>query len=239
MPTVNPDIVSETGGSLGRNAEVQRRRRLIQPSVRKPAARITIRSARPLAKPRMLTCPSEYKKKQMKKVPPRGSVRDFPCRQCVARANKAPGHECASQNSTFEFPRLYTSYADIHGAETGAACWDCAKNGHTCRPVPDVALAAVRAFWDLNRQLSGAHDEPDEAWRAAAQRAAQQLRACGSGAVSPGTPRPAPALASFGEVASRSFEESKLIALETIADAARLWIQLNQPDEEEEDGEED
>lgn len=135
MPTVNPDIVSETGGSLGRNAEVQRRRRLIQPSVRKPAARITIRSARPLAKPRMLTCPSEYKKKQMKKVPPRGSVRDFPCRQCVARANKAPGHECASQNSTFEFPRLYTSYADIHGAETGAACWDCAKNGHTCRPV--------------------------------------------------------------------------------------------------------
>ncbi|KAH6699485.1 hypothetical protein EV126DRAFT_423967 [Verticillium dahliae] len=221
MPTVNPDIVSETGGSLGRNAEVQRRRRLIQPSVRKPAARITIRSARPLAKPRMLTCPSEYKKKQMKKVPPRGSVRDFPCRQCVARANKAPGHECASQN------------------KTGAACWDCAKNGHTCRPVPDVALAAVRAFWDLNRQLSGAHDEPDEAWRAAAQRAAQQLRACGSGAVSPGTPRPAPALASFGEVASRSFEESKLIALETIADAARLWIQLNQPDEEEEDGEED
>ncbi|EEY24032.1 predicted protein [Verticillium alfalfae VaMs.102] len=106
-------------------------------------------------------------------------------------------------------------------------------------PVPDVALAAVRAFWDLNRQLSGAHGEPDEAWRAAAQRAAQQLRACGSGAVSPGTPRPAPALASFGEVASRSFEESKLIALETIADAARLWIQLNQPDEEEEDGEED
>ncbi|KAM0584294.1 hypothetical protein ACHAP6_007488 [Verticillium nonalfalfae] len=181
MPTVNPDIVSETGGSLGRNAEVQRRRRLIQPSVRKPAAKIT----------------------------------------CVARANKAPGHECASQNNT------------------GAACWDCAKNGHTCRPVPDVALAAVRAFWDLNRQLSGAHDEPDEAWRAAAQRAAQQLRACGSGAVSPGTPRPAPALASFGEVASRSFEERKLTALETIADAARLWIQLNQPDDEEEDGEED
>jgi hypothetical protein len=31
-------------------------------------------------------------------------------------------------------------------------------------------------------------------------------------------------LASFGEVAERSFEERKLIALETIAGAAQLWI---------------
>nr|CEG03918.1 unnamed protein product [Fusarium acuminatum CS5907] len=190
MPTVDPDIDYEargvTGDSLGRNAEMKRRR-LIQPSVRKPAAKVS-------------------KKKQVKKVPPRGSVRHFPCRQCVARASKAPGHECASQDNT------------------GAACWDCAKNGHTCRPVPVEAHAAVRAFWDLNRQLSGADEEPGEVWRAAAQRAAQQLRACGSGAVPPPTTRPAPALASFGEVADRSFEERKLIALETIAGAARLWI---------------
>ncbi|KAH7010579.1 uncharacterized protein B0I36DRAFT_57304 [Microdochium trichocladiopsis] len=191
MPTVDPDIVSETGDSLGRNAEAKRRR-LIQPSLRKPAAKITVQSARPHTKSRMLTCPSEQKKKQTKKAPPRGSIRHFPCRQCVARASKAPGHECASQNNT------------------GAACWDCAKNGHTCRPVPDAALAAVRAFWDLNRRLSGADEEPDDAWRAAAQRAAQQLRACGSGAVPPATPRPAPALASFGEVAERSFKERSL-----------------------------
>ncbi|KAH7303342.1 hypothetical protein B0I35DRAFT_517371 [Stachybotrys elegans] len=205
MLTVDSDVVGETSGadgdSLGRNAEVKRRR-LIQPSIRKPSAKIT-------------------KKKQSKKVPPRGSVRHFPCRQCVARASKAPGHECASQDNT------------------GAACWDCAKNGHTCRPVPVEARAAVRAFWDLNRQLNGAEEEPGEVWRAAAQRAAQQLRACGSGAAPPPTPRPAPALASFGEVADGSFEERKLVALETIARAARLWIQLNQPDEEDGDEEED
>ncbi|RYP92962.1 hypothetical protein DL770_000922 [Monosporascus sp. CRB-9-2] len=201
MPMVDPDIVSEIpgadGDSLGRNAE-GKRRRLIQLGVRKSAAKIT------------------QKKKQSKKVPPRGSVRYFPCRQCVARASKAPGHECASQDNT------------------GAACWDCAKNGHTCRPVPVEAHAVVRAFWDLNRQLSGADEDPGDVWRPAAQRAAQQLRARGSGAIPP-TPRSAPALASFGEVAERSFEERKLIALETIAGAARLWIQLNQPDEEEEE----
>ncbi|KFA68742.1 hypothetical protein S40285_10722 [Stachybotrys chlorohalonatus IBT 40285] len=109
------------------------------------------------------------------------------------------------------------------------------KYGHTCRPVPVEAYAAVRAFWNLNRQVSDADEEPGEVWRAAAQRAAQQLRACGSGAVPPPTPRSAPALTSFGEVAERSFEERKLIALETIAGAAQLWIQLNQPDEEEGD----
>ncbi|POR33449.1 hypothetical protein TPAR_06370 [Tolypocladium paradoxum] len=38
--------------------------------------------------------------------------------------------------------------------------------------VPVGAHAAVRALWDLNRQLSGANDDPDDAWRAAAQRAA-------------------------------------------------------------------
>jgi hypothetical protein len=137
MPPVDSDIVTRVpgadGDSLGRNAGAKRR--LIQPSVRKPAAKITVRSARPHTKSRMLTCPSEQKKKQTKKAPPRGSIRHFPCRQCVARANKAPGHECASQNSNFGYLGLYTSYADIHGADTGAACWDCAKNGHTCRPV--------------------------------------------------------------------------------------------------------
>ncbi|CAM1502572.1 Fc.00g073480.m01.CDS01 [Cosmosporella sp. VM-42] len=127
----------------------------------------------------------------------------------------------------------YTSYADIYFVEGGAACWDCAKNGYTCRPVPVEAHAAVRAFWTFNR-LRGADNIPDEAWRAAAQWAAQKLRACGSGEVAPATPRPAPDLASFSEVAERSLEERKVIALETIAGVVQLWFQLDQPDEEEE-----
>ncbi|KAM6504689.1 hypothetical protein FSOLCH5_015190 [Fusarium solani] len=162
-------------------------RGLVRPNARKSTAKVT-------------------KKKQTKKAPPIGSVRDFPCRPCVTRATKAPGHECASQDNT------------------GAACWDCAKNAHTCRPVPVGALAAVRAFWELNRQLKRANSDPDDAWRTAAQRAAQQLRACGSGAALPATPGPAPALASFGEIAEKSPEERKIMALETIAEAARLWI---------------
>ncbi|KAH6957553.1 hypothetical protein BKA56DRAFT_601910 [Ilyonectria sp. MPI-CAGE-AT-0026] len=169
----------------------------------------------------MLTCLSEQKKKQTKKAPPRGSVRHFPCRPCVTRATRAPGHECASQDNT------------------GAACWDCAKTGHTCRPVPTAAHAAVRAFWDLNRQFSGVNDDTDDAWRAAALRAAQQLRACGSGAAPPAAPVPAPALDSFGEVLEKSLEERKVIALEAIAGAARLWVQLIQQGEDDEEEDED
>jgi len=110
MPAVDPAIVSEThgvtdGDCRSRNAAVKRGRRLIQPSFRKPTAKITVRSASPHAKSRMLTCPSEQKKKQTKKAPPRGSVRHFPCRQCVTRATKAPGHECASQDSMLGCPR--------------------------------------------------------------------------------------------------------------------------------------
>ncbi|EGU73007.1 hypothetical protein FOXB_16483 [Fusarium oxysporum f. sp. conglutinans Fo5176] len=79
-----------------------------------------------------------------------------------------------------------------------------------------------------------------ERWDDCAVNKTQQLRASGSGAAPPPTTRPAPALASFGKVAERSFEERKLIALETIAGAAQLWIRLNQPGEEGDDeGEED
>lgn len=209
MPTADSVDVSgaTTAGtadedSRSRNTAAKRSRALSRPTVRKSTANIT-------------------KKKQTKKAPPRGSVRDFPCRPCVTRATRAPGHECASQDNT------------------GAACWDCAKNGHTCKPVPVGAHAAVRAFWDLNRQLSGANDDPDDAWSVAAQRAAQQLRAWGSGAAPPAAPGPAPALASFGEVAEKSLEERKVMALETIAGAARLWIQLSQPDDDDRDGEEE
>ncbi|KAH8657238.1 hypothetical protein BGZ61DRAFT_594246 [Ilyonectria robusta] len=227
MSTGDTVVVSETttagttdGDSRSRNAPVKGSRRLIQPSIRKPAAKIT-------------------KKKQTKKAPPRGSVRHFPCRPCVTRATRAPGHECASQDSMLGFPRPYTSYADMHGVDTGAACWDCAKTGHTCRPVPTAAHAAVRAFWDLNRQFSGVNDDPDDAWRAAALRAAQQLRACGSGAAPPAAPVPAPALDSFGEVLEKSLEERKVIALEAIAGAARLWVQLIQQGEDDEEEDED
>ncbi|KAM6513830.1 hypothetical protein FALCPG4_015043 [Fusarium falciforme] len=87
-----------------------------------------------------------------------------------------------------------------------------------------VLLVLSVSFWELNRQLKRANADPDDAWRTAAQRASQQLRACGSGAALPATPGPAPALASFGEIAEKSPEERKIMALETIAEAARLWI---------------
>ncbi|KFA81828.1 hypothetical protein S40288_11546 [Stachybotrys chartarum IBT 40288] len=98
--------------------------------------------------------------------------------------------------------------------------------------------SADKDYLGQNAKLSDADEEPGEVWRAAAQQAAQQLQAYGSGTVPPPTPRSAPALASFSEVAKRSFEERKHIALETIAGAAQLWI-LNQPDEEEGDKEEE
>ncbi|SCO92697.1 uncharacterized protein FRV6_16825 [Fusarium oxysporum] len=159
----------------------------------------------------------QKKKKQKKKAPPIGSARDFPCRPCVTRATKSPGYECASQDNT------------------GAACWACAKNGHTCRPVPPGAVAAVRAFWELNRQIDDMNEDPGDAWRSAAQRAAQQLRACSAA--------PAPALAPRGEADGKTLEERKVAALEAIAEAARLWTQLNKLDEEsveeDEDGEDE
>ncbi|KAH6881075.1 hypothetical protein B0T10DRAFT_411258 [Thelonectria olida] len=158
----------------------------------------------------------QKKRTQKKKAPPIGSARDFPCRPCVTRAAKSPGHECTSQNNT------------------GAACWDCARNGHTCRPVPTGAVAAVRAFWELNRQIDDANKDPGDGWRSAAQRAAQQLRACGAAVNhSPaGAQACAPALAPRGEAGEITLEERKVAALEVIAEAARLWTQLNKPDEE-------
>ncbi|KAL3952757.1 hypothetical protein ACCO45_012700 [Purpureocillium lilacinum] len=107
---------------------------------------------------------SPEEKEEGQEASPLGPIRDFPCRPCVTRAVKAPGHECASQNNT------------------GAACWDCAKNGHTCKPVPIDAVAAVRVFWQLNKQLKLTQEEPNDAWSQAAQQAAQQMRACGPGA---------------------------------------------------------
>ncbi|KAK2670238.1 hypothetical protein RAB80_014375 [Fusarium oxysporum f. sp. vasinfectum] len=95
----------------------------------------------------------------------------------------SPGYECASQDNT------------------GAACWACAKNGHTCRPVPPGAVAAVRAFWELNRQIDDMNEDPCDAWRSAAQRAAQQLRACSAA--------PAPALAPRGEADGKTLSRSE------------------------------
>lgn len=89
--------------------------------------------------------------------------------------------------------------------------------------VPAGAVAAVRAFWQLNRQIKDTNGDPDDAWRTAAQNAAQQLRAFGAAPAS-GVVVPALALASHSEAAEKTCEERKLLALETIAEAARLWI---------------
>lgn len=148
--------------------------------------------------------------------------------------------------------------SDVKGIDTGAACWDCAKNGHTGKPVrslhlllanallisqywvPAEAVAVVRAFWELNRQMNAADNEPDDDWRAAAQRAAQQLRACSASAecsLSVPQIRP-PALARYNEVDEMTPEERKIIALEAIAEAVRIWVQLNKLDERSNDGDE-
>ncbi|KAH8656770.1 hypothetical protein BGZ61DRAFT_540865 [Ilyonectria robusta] len=139
----NVDAVRASGGLQSNSDKIVNNKGRVQSSTRKSASKIT-------------------KRAQKKKAPPIGSARDFPCRPCVTRATKNPGHECASQDNT------------------GAACWDCAKNGHTCRPVPAGAVSAVRAFWELNRLIDDVNKDPDDAWHSAAQRAAQQLRACGA-----------------------------------------------------------
>ena len=73
----------------------------------------------------------------------------------------------------------------------------------------------MRAFWELNRQIDDMSEDPGDAWRSAAQRAAQQLRACSAA--------PAPALAPRGEADEKTLEQRKVAALEGIAEAARLW----------------
>ncbi|KAM0664430.1 hypothetical protein ACQRIU_007012 [Beauveria bassiana] len=55
---------------------------------------------------------------------------------------------------------------------------------------------------------------------------AKQLRACGA--------VPSAAALSHDDSAEKTFEEQKIPALETLADAARLWIRLNEPESEEE-----
>ncbi|KAL6405413.1 hypothetical protein AUP68_11167 [Ilyonectria robusta] len=193
----NIDAVHASGGLQSNSDKIVKDKGRVQSSTRKSASKIT------------------QKRAQKKKAPPMGSARDFPCRPCVTRATKNPGHECVSQDNT------------------GAACWDCAKNGHTCRPVPTGSVSAVRVFWELNRLINDVNKDPDDAWHSAAQRAAQQLRACGAadrGAAA--APAHAPALARLGESAEPTLEERKVTALEAIAEAARLWTQLNKPDEE-------
>ncbi|KAJ3453772.1 hypothetical protein MRS44_018404 [Fusarium solani] len=99
--------------------------------------------------------------------------------------------------------------------------------------VPSGAIAAVRTFWELNRQIEDANIEPSDDWHSA-QRAAQQLRGCSASVErSPAVAQVhTPALAPRCEVGQMTLEERKVIALEAIAEAARLWVQLNESNEE-------
>ncbi|KAM3537763.1 hypothetical protein ARSEF1564_009318, partial [Beauveria bassiana] len=93
----------------------------------------------------------------------------------------------------------------------------------TVRPfVPAGAIAAVHVFWRLNRQIRDTNGQPDDAWRNAAQYAAQQLRACG--AAPSAAALSVPAIASRADSPEKTFKERKTLALEALADAARLWI---------------
>ncbi|OAA37487.1 hypothetical protein ISF_09912 [Cordyceps fumosorosea ARSEF 2679] len=80
--------------------------------------------------------------------------------------------------------------------------------GHTCKPVPAGAVAAVRVFWRLNRQIRDANGQPDDAWRNAAQYAAQQLRACG--AIPSTAAQSVPAIASRVDSLEKTFKERKI-----------------------------
>lgn len=84
----------------------------------------------------------------------------------------------------------------------------------------------MRTFWVLNRQIEDANIEPSDDWRGAAQRAAQQFRACSASVEhSPAVAQVhTPALAPRGEVGQMTLEERKVVALEAIAEAARLWV---------------
>lgn len=88
--------------------------------------------------------------------------------------------------------------------------------------MPAGAIAAVRVFWRLNRQIRDTNGQPDDAWRNAAQYAAQQLRACG--AAPSAAALSVPAIASRADSPEKTFKERKTLALEALADAARLWI---------------
>lgn len=83
----------------------------------------------------------------------------------------------------------------------------------------------MRAFWELNRPLAGTEQDAGDAWRAAARRAAQQLRACGSASdrQRESMEEFPPPSAHRGEDLNHTLEERKVVALEAIADAARLW----------------
>jgi hypothetical protein len=84
----------------------------------------------------------------------------------------------------------------------------------------------VRIFWELNRQAEDANIEPSDDWSCTAHRAAQQLRGCSAGV----EPSPAaarvhtPALAPRSKFRQMTIEERKVVALEAIAEAARLWV---------------
>lgn len=105
--------------------------------------------------------------------------------------------------------------------------------------MPASARAAVRTFWDLNREIRDPRAPTSDEWRAALLRAQQELRAARraapAGAVS-ATPAPTESatpsgLAARGETPEISLDERRVRALEAIAtalspvaEAARLYL---------------
>ncbi|KAM3537767.1 hypothetical protein ARSEF1564_009322 [Beauveria bassiana] len=107
------------------------------------------------------------------------------------------------------------------------------KNTASTRPTPNRYWCGM-----LGLRQNGTHldtnGQPDDAWRNAAQYAAQQLRACG--AAPSAAALSVPAIASRADSPEKTFKERKTLALEALADAARLWIRLNKPESEGEGG---
>ncbi|EWZ28001.1 uncharacterized protein FOBCDRAFT_251695 [Fusarium oxysporum Fo47] len=101
---------------------------------------------------------------------------------------------------------------------------------------PSRAISAARIFRELHRQAQDTNIESSDDWGCAAHREAQQLRGCSTGVKrSPAATQvytPAPAPAPHSKVGEMTIEERKVVALEAIAEAARLWVKLNNPNKE-------
>ncbi|KAH7183749.1 hypothetical protein BKA60DRAFT_603001 [Fusarium oxysporum] len=105
-----------------------------------------------------------------------------------------------------------------------------ATSSNTIDIGPSGAVSAVRIFWELNRQIQDANLEPSDDCSGAAQ---QLLGCSASVGRSPAAAQVhTPALAPPSKVGQMTIEERKVVALEAIAEAARLWVKLNKSNEE-------
>ena len=145
MPETDRAVVTEALGAAGgssRSRNVATKRgsgRLTQSATRKPTATITVCTADQPAISDVLTCPTHRRKDSRRKL---RLVAQYATSR-AGNASRAPPRPPAMSVPLKIVRRLYLSMRDschnhVDGVDTGAACWDCAKTGHTCRPVRGI-----------------------------------------------------------------------------------------------------